>query len=105
MMDTCEGLIVDIHDQLIIHEFHCVWIPHILAETDGETRLCTEEMFGIHTLARGCVSNGQWHPPAFALHISGTRRKVSEGLRIIEIHEALSSDLSIEQRGAVRDGG
>lgn len=100
------GLIVDIHDQLIIHELHCAWISIFSLGLTVKHCGALRRYLGFTLLHMCvCVSTGQWHPFVFALYISAMHRKVSKGCGIIEIHEALPSDLSIEQRGAVRDGG
>lgn len=91
MMDVRVGLIVDIHDQAIIHELHCARIsavsPGPTVKHGGAPRRGSE-----FTRLHARVSNSRLHLLAPA---TGFRR-------IIEIHGALPSDLSPEQRGGGR---
>lgn len=96
MMDARVGLIVDIHDQAIIHELHCARIsavsPRSTVKRGGAPRRGLE-----FTRLHARVSNSRLHLLALALYVSAT---APTGLRrIIEIHGALPSDLSPEQRG------
>lgn len=96
MMDARVGLIVDIHDQAIIHELQCARIsavsPGPTVKHGGAPRRGLE-----FTRLHARVSNSRLHLLALALYISPT---APTGFwRIIEIHGALPSDLSPEQRG------
>lgn len=96
MMDARVGLIVDIHDQAIIHELHCARIsavsPGTTVKHGGAPRRGLE-----FARLRARVSESRLRPLAPALYTSAT---APTGFRrIIEIHGALPSDLSPEQRG------
>lgn len=88
-------------DQLIIHVRHCLWISIFSLGLTGKHGgdVCNSNVCTFVCL----FHSGQWHP--FQLYISAMRWKVSEGCGIIDIHEALPPDLSIEQRGVVRNEG
>lgn len=62
-------------------------------------------MFGIHTFAHACVFQMVNDIHSYLRCTKAPWSEKFRGCRIIEIHEALPSDLSIEQRGAVRDLG
>lgn len=90
------GFIVDIHDQAIIHELHCARIsvvsPGPTVKHGGAPRRGLE-----FTRLHARVSNSHLHLLAPALYTSAP---APTGFRrIIEIHGALPSDLSPEQRG------
>lgn len=90
------GLVVDIHDQAIIHELHCARIsavsPGPTVKHGGAPRRGLES-----ARLRARVSESRLRMLAPALYTSAT---APTGFwRIIEIHGALPSDLSPEQRG------
>lgn len=96
MMDARVGLMVDIHDQAIIHELRCARIsavsPGPTVEHGGAPRRGSE-----FTRLHVRVSNSRLHLLALAAYVSAA---APTGFRrIIEIHGALPSDLSPEQRG------
>lgn len=93
MMGACVGLIVDIHES-IIHELHCAWISVVSPRPsvkDGGAPRKGLELTRLHA----CVSNSQLHLFALAPYISAIA--LAGFRRIIEIHGALPSDLSLEQ--------
>lgn len=62
------GLIVDIHDQAIIHELHCARISAVSPGNDSETWRSAKKRFGIRKFARPCLRESATSASARAVH-------------------------------------